>query len=166
MFTAIYEKFNHEVRRYVRAALRRNGLSITMTEDIVQQTFLDLMSYKGIVWEAEGLLFVIAKRRVRDAKRTHHPTISFGEDQVCQSEIEPSGTRMSEPEVRCETVLLTEKLQTAIREVSPSLRAAVTAVYLQSLSYREAARRLGVPINRLGVQVSRAMCRLRGKMAV
>jgi RNA polymerase sigma factor (sigma-70 family) len=166
MFTAIYEKHSDDVRRYVRAALRRNGLSITMAEDIVQQTFLDLMSDRGTIWKSEGLLFVIAKRRVRDAKRTDHPAKSLGERQVCKAETEPSGTLMSEPEAQCERVLLTEKLQAAIQELSPSLQSAITAICLRKLSYKEAAKELGIPVNRLGVQVSRAMCRLRERMAV
>lgn len=166
MFTTIYEKHNDEVRRYVRAALRRNGLSITMADDIVQQTFLDLMSYRGTIWKAEGLLFVIAKRRVRDAKRTDHPAKPLGERQVRKAETEPSGTPMSEPEVQCEMVLLTEKLQAAIQELSPSLQSAITAIYLRELSYKEAAEELGIPVNRLGVHVNRAICRLRERMAV
>jgi RNA polymerase sigma factor (sigma-70 family) len=166
MFTAIYEKHSDEVRRYVRAALRRNGLSITMTEDIVQQTFLDLLSYRGTMWKAEGLLFVIAKRRVRDAKRTDHPAKSLGEQEGSKAETEPSGTPMSEPEARCERVLLAEKLEAAIQELSPSLQSAITAVYLRELSYKEAAKELGIPVNRLGVQVNRAVCRLRDRMVV
>jgi RNA polymerase sigma factor (sigma-70 family) len=166
MFIAIYKTLNEDVRCYVRAALRRNGLSISMTEDIVQQTFLDLMAYKGTISKANELLFAIAKRRVRDAQRTHHPMVALSEWQACKAEGQSSGTHMSELETQCETVLLTEKLQAAIRELSPSLRAAVTAVYLQSLSYKEAAKRLGIPINRLSVQVNRAICRLRVRMAV
>jgi DNA-directed RNA polymerase specialized sigma24 family protein len=50
--------------------------------------------------------------------------------------------------------------------LSPSLQSAITTVCLRELSYKEAAKELGIPVNRLGVQVNRAICRLRERMAV
>jgi RNA polymerase sigma-70 factor, ECF subfamily len=152
-FEENYRCFSDEIHKY---AMKLTG-DVHVAEDIVQQTFLDYATYKGTIRQIRPYLYKVAARRATDWKRNCvRSHAKQGLDPIdCKTQPADKAICACEEE---------DCLRKAIRQLSPPVRAALKAVYFDGLTYEEAAEQLGIPVNRLGVYVNRAITNLRKKM--
>ncbi len=152
-FEENYRCYSDEIHKY---AMKLTG-DIHVAEDIVQQTFLDFATYKGTIRQIRPYLYKVAARRAMDWKRNcAQSRVKQGLDPI-DCKIQPAEKAICKREDE-------DCLRNAIRQLSPPVRAALKAVYFDGLTYEKAAGQLGIPVNRLGVYVNRAITNLRKKM--
>lgn len=134
--------------------LRRNGASLEETEDVLQETFLDVWtsagSYRGDS-EVAGWLWGMASRKYRMLVRGEVRLRRREE----RSQSEPT------PEANADGWALSIDTDEAIRRLSPDLRDAFHAVAIQGQSVAEASKSLGAPEGTIKSRVHRARIALR-----
>lgn len=127
--------------------------------DVLQDTFLAVWKEAGR-WRSDGevaaWLWGIAVRRLVSRLRGHREALALpSEDVASASAPEPSAE---------DRVLLGVEygdLGTALRSLSPEMRAVVQATVLDGLTAREAGRLLGIPENTVKTRLHRAKAHLR-----
>lgn len=138
--------------------LRRDGASQEETEDVLQETFLDVWraaeSYRGDS-EVAGWLWGMASRKYRMLVR--------GELRLRRRE-ERSHSTQSQPVACDDGWALTIDTDDAIRRLSPELRDAFEAVAIQGQSVAEASKALGAPEGTIKSRVHRARIALRKEL--
>jgi RNA polymerase sigma factor (sigma-70 family) len=148
---------------WLAARLTRRCNSPDAVADVLQDTFVAL--WQGAErWRGDGevaaWLWGIAVRRLVSRLRGRRDALVMPLEDV-------AAARPSEPSAE-ELVLLGVEygdLGTALRRLSPEMRAVVQATVLDGLSTRQAARLLGIPANTVKTRLHRAKAHLRDELA-
>lgn len=163
------------VERLVDAyAPRLYGLLYRMTgsapdaEDLLQETYIKMLRGLDGYEESgrfEPWLFSIAANMARDWRRRQGRTIEAtgpGVDANDGGEQTPT----SQPQAESRAILAeqTDRLQTALSELSASEREIVTLRFFSDLSFKEIAQLLKVPLGTALARAHRAVRHLRAKM--
>jgi RNA polymerase sigma factor (sigma-70 family) len=143
--------------RLLAFRLRREGASVEETEDVLQETFLDVWrtseAYRGEA-EVAAWLWGIAHRKylmlVRGEVRLRH--------REERAEVAPIGVAREDDPV------LSLDVERALGRLNRDLRRAFEAVAVDGLSTAEAADRLGVPEGTVKSRVHRARSALRKEL--
>jgi RNA polymerase sigma factor (sigma-70 family) len=148
---------------WLAARLTRRCNSPDAVDDVLQDTFVAL--WQGAErWRGDGevaaWLWGIAVHRLVSRLRGRREALVLPlEDVAAARPVEPSAE---------ELVLLGVEygdLGTALRRLSPEMRAVVQATVLDGLSTRQAARLLGIPANTVKTRLHRAKAHLRNELA-
>ena len=148
---------------WLAARLTRRCNNPDAVADVLQDTFVAL--WKGAErWRGDGevaaWLWGIAVHRLVSRLRGRREALVLPLEDV-------AAARPSEPSAE-ELVLLGVEygdLGTALRRLSPEMRAVVQATVLDGLSTRQAARLLGIPANTVKTRLHRAKAHLRNELA-
>jgi RNA polymerase sigma factor (sigma-70 family) len=148
---------------WLAARLTRRCNSPDAVADVLQDTFVAL--WQGAErWRGDGevaaWLWGIAVRRLVSRLRGRREALVMPLEDV-------AAARPSAPSAE-ELVLLGVEygdLGTALRRLSPEMRAVVQATVLDGLSTRQAARLLGIPANTVKTRLHRAKAHLRNELA-
>jgi RNA polymerase sigma factor (sigma-70 family) len=127
--------------------------------DVLQDTFLAVWKDAGR-WRGDGevaaWLWGIAVRRLVSRLRGHREALALPLEDV-------TAARAPEPSAEEKVLLGVEygDLGTALRRLSPEMRAVVQVTVLDGLTTREAGRLLGIPENTVKTRLRRAKAHLR-----
>lgn len=154
-FRAFYERHHADLARY----LRRRGLSVAETEDILQQAFITIWEKRATIrpdLPLRGYLFRIGLSRAHNRFRD---TAKFTTFELRTADIEdasPDETHRRE---------LLEALHAAIASLPEKRREVFELCYLQEFSYKEAAEALDISPKTVENHMGLALKELRGKLA-
>jgi RNA polymerase sigma-70 factor (ECF subfamily) len=145
-------------RYLVMGVCRKRGLSRDESEDMTQDVFWRLFDSDCAVlraWRGSGELGAYI-RRIAD-----HKALDYIEQRARRRTVQIEGTPdpVNESEDLEAKALLGElqaMMRKAIAQLSEAQQAAVNAVYIDELSYAEAANRLAITSNALGVRLNGA----------
>jgi RNA polymerase sigma-70 factor, ECF subfamily len=159
-----YAAHANELTGYCRRALADHGLA----EEITQEVFLrawrrcDSFAFRhgsahGGATQIRTWLFAIARNAVIDAarRRGRRPALHQDPEQVGQ-QADPSDTY-----ARIDTV---DQVRGGLAELTPSHRAVLTAIFVDELTYEEAADRFGIPIGTVKSRIYYALRALRAQL--
>jgi len=136
----LYDRYDHDVRRVVA----RLGVPSGDVDDVVQATFLDVLSaaarYDGREnarpWLV-GLAVIQVRRRRRWTSR-----LAARLSRVAREPVPHTRT----PEERVASSELADRAQRALDSLSPKKREVVVLITLEGLSGEDVAARLGIPV--------------------
>jgi len=158
-------KLYDEIRPSLMAYLGGLGLSVDESEDIIQECFLRLVRHLANKRDEENLrgwLFRVAHNLTMDMFRAGKRYISESADEDNSPALEIVDTSLSPEEV----VIKREELRrvwTAMGRLTQQQRYAVL-LRAEGLRYREISAVLGMPTQRIGELVQRALARLAGEI--
>jgi RNA polymerase sigma factor (sigma-70 family) len=141
-------------RPRLRAFVRRQVDDLAEVEDIVQDTFLELISAYRLmepVVHVAAWLQRVARNRIIDRfrRRSRHGRVFDGLpflDSPGESPSPPDGTR---PDLSYETDVIAEKLVEALNELPAEQRDVFVAHELDGRSFKQLAAETGTPLNTL-----------------
>ncbi|MFF3768379.1 RNA polymerase sigma factor [Streptomyces sp. NPDC001922] len=151
---------------WLQARLSRRCADPETVREVLQDTFVTVWqsagSHRGT--EAGGWLWVIAARRLVDARRSQ---VRAAEVHAAHARREPDGARAAAPsaEERVLAGLEYGDVGTALDRLSPELREVLRATVVDGLSTRETARLLGIPEGTVKTRAMRARRELRSALA-
>ncbi|MCM2576077.1 RNA polymerase sigma factor [Streptomyces meridianus] len=151
---------------WLHARLSRRCADPETVHEVLQDTFVTAWrsagSHRG--GEAGGWLWVIASRRLVDARRSQ---IRTSEAQAAHAMRDTDVRRAEAPsaEERVLAALEYGDLGTALDRLSPELRAVLRATVVDGLTTREAAQLLGIPEGTVKTRAMRARKELRKALA-
>ena len=154
-FRAFYERHHADLARY----LRRRGLSVTETEDILQQAFIMIWEKRATIrpdLPLRGYLFRIGLSRAHNFFRD---TAKFSSFELRTDDIEDASP---DELYRRE---LTDALHAAITSLPDKRREVFELCYLQEFSYREAAEALDISPKTVENHMGMALKDLRVKLS-
>lgn len=149
---------------WLLARLTRRCADVETVREVLQDTFVTAWrsagSHRGT--EAGGWLWVIAARRLVDARRIRART-----ERVAQAE-HADGARWAAAVPSAEDRVLAGleygDVGAALDRISPELREVLRATVIDGLTTREAARLLGIPEGTVKTRASRARRELRAAL--
>jgi RNA polymerase sigma factor (sigma-70 family) len=148
---------------WLTVRLSRRCNSPEAVADVLQDTFLAVWKDAGR-WRADGevaaWLWGIAVRRLVSRLRGHREALALPLEDV-------TAARSPEPSAEERVLLGVEygDLGTALRRLSPEMRAVVQVTVLDGLTTREAGHLLGIPENTVKTRLRRAKAHLRLDLA-
>jgi RNA polymerase sigma factor (sigma-70 family) len=161
----------------LRAFVRRQVADLTEVEDIVQDTFLELVSAYRLmepVVHVAAWLQRVARNRIIDRfrQRSRNDRIfdsaafpdSQGEIPARKGPSEGSAPDSSRPDLSYERDLIAEKLVEALNELPPEQRDVFVAHELDGRSFKELAAETGTPLNTLLSRKHAATLHLRRRL--
>jgi len=155
----IYERYQHDVRRF----LHRMGVPPEDLDDLVQQSFLELIrasrNFDGRCSARAWLIGVsatMARRRRRSIARAAARFSAWVNVRT--------GARVDTPEEDFEGREVEWRLRTALDKLSPKKREVFVMVTLEGASGDEAAVALDVPINTVWTRLHHARQELRRRL--
>lgn len=152
---ALGELYDRTARSLFGLALVRSG-SRSTAEEAVQETFVRLAASHAdlaAVRRPRAYLFASLRRALADLQRQEGRTTALAEDEATRL-LEP---RAGDP-LRAVEI---ERLEAALRRLSPKLREAIYLRYLEELSLREVAEATGAPLFTIASRCRLALARLR-----
>jgi RNA polymerase sigma-70 factor (ECF subfamily) len=158
-------KLYDEIRPSLMAYLGGLGLSVDESEDIIQECFLRLVRHLASKRDEENLrgwLFRVAHNLTMDLFRAGKRYIAESTDEDDSPVLEVADTSLSPEEI----VIKREELRrvwTAMGRLTQQQRYAVL-LRAEGLRYREISAVLGMPTQRIGELVQRALTRLAGEV--
>ena len=158
-------KLYDEIRPSLMAYLGGLGLSVDESEDIIQECFLRLVRHLANKRDEENLrgwLFRVAHNLTMDAFRAGKRYVAESADEDDSPAHEITDTSLSPEEV----VIKREELRrvwAAMGRLTQQQRHAVL-LRAEGLRYREISAVLGMPTQRIGELVQRALARLAGEI--
>jgi RNA polymerase sigma-70 factor, ECF subfamily len=164
--TSAYTAHANELTGYCRRALADHGLA----EEITQEVFLRAWrrcatftvrdgSTRDEAAQMRTWLFAIARNAVIDAarRRGRRPALHSDPDHVVQ-QADPSDSY-----ALFETV---EQVRTGLAGLTPNHRSILTAVFVDELTYEQAAARFAIPIGTVKSRIYYALRALRAELDV
>ena len=161
----------------LRAFVRRQVADLTEVEDIVQDTFLELVSAYRLmepVVHVAAWLQRVARNRIIDRfrQRSRNDRIfdsaafpdSQGATPARSGPSEGSAPDSSRPDLSYEKDLIAEKLVEALNELPPEQRDVFVAHELDGRSFKELAAETGTPLNTLLSRKHAATLHLRRRL--
>jgi RNA polymerase sigma-70 factor (ECF subfamily) len=128
-------------------------------EDLIQQTFLDLLAASSPVTSVRAMLFTIARRRLLDHLRTRYQREEI--ELVTSVSVADLGTSPRTAVARSEQQRL---LHEALRQVPLDHRIALELAYWEDLSGPEIAEILSIPEHTVRSRLARARQALRDQI--
>jgi RNA polymerase sigma-70 factor (ECF subfamily) len=154
-----------EIRPALMAYLSGLGLSVDEAEDVIQECFLRLVRHLANKRDEENLrgwLFRVAHNLTmdlfRDGKRS--PAVAAAEDDTVAFDIVDTSLSPEEVVIKREQL---RRVWAAMARLTEQQRHAVL-LRAEGLRYREISSVLGMPIQRIGELVQRALSRLAGDL--
>ena len=133
-------------------------------DDLTQQTFVEAWrcysSYRGDA-TLHTWLFGIARNLVRNHQR-RLPSRRY--EFVSEDHLEFRACDDLSPAEVVEQRTRVRKLNMALRSLDPEMREALLLVTVDGMSYREAARMLGIPVGTVRSRISRGRAQLRANL--
>lgn len=158
---ALYDRHEPEVRRY----LGRLGVPASDADDLVQATFLEVLSAAprfDPALSARSWLMGVATMMARRHRQSVTRALARLASWVSRSiGAEASPPTPAEVFARGET---TRRLMRALDAMSPKKREVFALVVLEELSGEEAARALGIPVNTVWTRLHHARLELRAAL--
>ena len=153
--------FGEEVKPHepaLRAYLQSRFSSLSDHDDLVQETYVRLLRAKtaGKVRYARALLFSIAHNTALDLFRRRRAAPVEAVTDLAEAAVLEKAPVVSDPVVQQEEL---EILAEAVRVLSERCRQVVLLRYLEGLSYKEIATRLGVSPETVKTQLATGMRR-------
>lgn len=152
----LFDHYGDDVHRF----LVRIGIPSSDVDDLVQQTFLDVLGAAGR-FRADatvkpwlfGIAAMVARRHRRDVGRMF--------DRLRRWALEPALESPATPDECFELRAQTMRAQRALEALSPRKREAFVLVVLEGLAGEEVATALGVPVATVWTRVHHARRELR-----
>jgi RNA polymerase sigma-70 factor (ECF subfamily) len=163
-FAQAYAALSGELVGYCRKALADHGLAEEITQDVFLRAWRHCSDFRTRDGEARSgvaqlrtWLFAIARNAVIDAVRGRgrRPALHPEPDQA---------VRIADPSDTFARFDTAEQVQRALAGLSPDGRAILTAIFIEELTYEQAAARLGIPIGTAKSRVYYALRALRAQI--
>jgi RNA polymerase sigma-70 factor (ECF subfamily) len=163
-FATAYTGHASELTGFCRRALADHGLAEEVTQEVFLRAWRRCATFR--VRDGSGRdetaqirtwLFAIARNAVIDAarRRGRRPTLHLDADQVAQ-QADPSDTY-----ARLDTA---EQLRGGLAALTPTHRGVLTAIFVDELTYDQAANRFGVPVGTVKSRIYYALRALRAEL--
>jgi RNA polymerase sigma-70 factor (ECF subfamily) len=163
-FETLVHRYEHDLFGYLRRYLR----SVEMAEDVFQATFLQVHQKRDSF--ADGRLFrpwlyAIATHQAIDAQRRNrrHRMVELDRrqgDEEGHAFVTAVASRDATAIDQAETEETRRQVRSAIDGLTAPQRMVVELVYDQGLKYREAAKRIGIPVGTVKSRVRAALLKL------
>lgn len=163
-FAQAYTALSGELTGYCRKALADHGLAEEITQDVFLRAWRHCSDFRTSDGEAldrvarlRTWLFAIARNAVIDAVRGRgrRPALHSEPDQAVR-QADPSDTF-----ARFDTA---EQVHRALAGLTSEGRAVLTAIFIEELTYEQAAARLGIPVGTAKSRVYYALRALRAQI--
>jgi RNA polymerase sigma-70 factor (ECF subfamily) len=163
-FAQAYSALSGELTGYCRKSLADHGLAEEITQDVFLRAWRHCSGFQtpdadapDRVARLRTWLFAIARNAVIDAVRgrARRPALHFEPDQA---------VRIADPSdafARYDTV---EQVHRELAGLTPDGRAVLTAIFIDELTYEQAAARLGIPVGTAKSRVYYALRALRARI--
>ena len=163
-FETLVHRYEHDLFGYLRRYLR----SAEMAEDVFQATFLQIHLKRDSFEEGRLFrpwLYAIATHQAIDAQRRNrrHRLVELDRghgDDADRAFVTALAAREGTADDQVETEEARQKVRSALAGLTASQRLVVELVYQQGLKYREAARRIGIPVGTVKSRVRAAVLKL------
>jgi RNA polymerase sigma-70 factor (ECF subfamily) len=163
-FETLVHRYEHDLFGYLRRYLR----SVEMAEDVFQATFFQVHLKRDSF--ADGRLFrpwlyAIATHQAIDAQRRNrrHRMVELDRrqgDEEAHAFVTALASRDITADEQAETDETRRQVRSAIAGLTAPQRMVVELVYDQGLKYREAAKRIGIPVGTVKSRVRAALLKL------
>jgi RNA polymerase sigma factor (sigma-70 family) len=139
---AVFGEAFHEHRRRLYQYLRRRLSNEADAQELAQETFLRLLrvARPDLVVDPQAYLYRIARNLVYEQSCKTLPADSLSDD----SELERLEDPQLSPEIEADRAALSERIESALAELSPRNRSIVLLFCREGLSQREIGHRLGL----------------------
>jgi RNA polymerase sigma-70 factor (ECF subfamily) len=163
-FAQAYAALSGELTGYCRKALADHGLAEEITQDVFLRAWRHCSDFRTADGDAPDRparlrtwLFAIARNAVIDAVRGRgrRPALHVEPDQAVR-QADPSDTF-----ARYDTA---EQVHRGLAGLTPDGRAILTAIFIEELTYEQAAARLGIPVGTAKSRVYYALRALRAQI--
>ena len=144
-------------RKLFRYACVQFGINEQDTEDLLQETALELLRYRSYVRSPEGFVFTVFRTRcVRfsSTRRVQHTRFSQEPDAAADV-----------PQPNSDILDVQVALREALSEISSKCRQLIHAYYMEGQSLKEAARTVDLADSSVARTISRCLQKLRECMA-
>jgi RNA polymerase sigma-70 factor (ECF subfamily) len=163
-----FETLVHRYERDLFGYLRRYLRSAEMAEDVFQATFLQVHLKKESFHEGRQFrpwLYAIATHQAIDAQRRNrrHRMVELDRrhgDRDGEAFVTAIAAREGTAEDEVATEEARQQVRSAIDGLTAPQRLVVDMVYQQGLKYREAARRIGIPVGTVKSRMRAALVKL------
>jgi RNA polymerase sigma-70 factor (ECF subfamily) len=165
-FEALVHRYQNELYRYLNRYLGDR----TLSEDVFQNTFLQIHLKRGLYEEGRPVrpwIYAIATHQAVDAlrKRGRHPTVSL--DQTVNSgEVEPGRlvdlltSETAGPLAELQAEERKEWVRQSLARLPEVLRQTLILAYHEDLKYREIAAALKIPVGTVKSRLHAALAKL------
>jgi RNA polymerase sigma-70 factor (ECF subfamily) len=165
-FEALIHRYQNELYRYLNRYLGDR----TLSEDVFQNTFLQIHLKRGLYEEGRPVrpwIYAIATHQAVDAlrKRGRHPTVSL--DQTVHSgEVEPGRlvdlltSETAGPLAELQEEERKEWVRQSLARLPEVLRQTLILAYHEDLKYREIAEALKIPVGTVKSRLHAALAKL------
>jgi RNA polymerase sigma-70 factor (ECF subfamily) len=163
-FAQAYAALSGELTGYCRKALADHGLAEEITQDVFLRAWRHCSDFRtpdGAVADRisrlRTWLFAIARNAVIDAVRGRgrRPALHSEPDQA---------VRIADPSDTFARFDTAEQVHRALAGLTPDGRAILTAIFIEELTYEQAAARLGIPVGTAKSRVYYALRAVRAQM--
>jgi len=129
-----------------------------LAQDIVQEAFIRLQAHFHEVEQPKAWLYTTVRRMAIDQIRKHRKVVPFatGDGQEDRPEMDPADTAPT-PDEQADTHERTGLLRVCIERLAPRERSLVQLKFVDELSYKEIAARMGMTVGHVGYQLHHAL---------
>jgi RNA polymerase sigma-70 factor, ECF subfamily len=163
-FAQAHAALSGELTGYCRKALADHGLAEEITQDVFLRAWRHCSDFRTADGDAPDRvarlrtwLFAIARNAVIDAVRGR------GRRPALHSEPDQAG-RQADPSDTFARYDTAEQVYRGLAGLTPDGRAILTAIFIEELTYEQAAERLGIPVGTAKSRVYYALRALRTQM--
>jgi RNA polymerase sigma-70 factor (ECF subfamily) len=163
-FAKAYSALSGELTGYCRKALADHGLAEEITQDVFLRAWRHCSDFRTRDGDAPDRvarlrtwLFAIARNAVIDAVRGRgrRPALHAEPDQA---------VRVADPSDTFARYDTAEQVHRGLAGLTPDGRAILTAIFIEELTYEQAAARLGIPVGTAKSRVYYALRALRARI--
>lgn len=141
-FRALYERFYHQILRFIYRITRRFDVAEEGVNDVLLVVWQDASSYAGRSRVSTWIMGIAYRKALKLAERSRRRQERFpSTDPVCLGDMAPD--EAAHPE----TNELKDWLAAALEQLSGEHRAVVELTYYHGYSYAEIARIVDCPVN-------------------
>ena len=163
-FETLVHRYEHDLFGYLRRYLH----SVEMAEDVFQATFLQVHLKRDSFEDGRLFrpwLYAIATHQAIDAQRRNrrHRMVELDRrhgDEDSHAFVTALASRDTTADDQAETEEARLQVRSAIDGLTAPQRMVVELVYQQGLKYREAAKRIGIPVGTVKSRVRAALLKL------